>query len=143
MNEPARTVKRLFFIDGVGALITAAMLTGVLITFEPVFGMPTRILVPLSGVAAGFAIYSLTCAVTGRGPGFLLAIAAANTLYCIVTLTLVALFRQSLTGLGVAYFVGEVLVVMSLVAVEIRAVRRRGAGGQMGGAPEGAPRAGL
>ncbi len=125
--EVRTAMKRLFCIDGVGALVTATMLALVLTTWEPVFGMPTRILIPLALIATGFAAYSLTCAFTERGPGFLLAIAGANTLYCVVTLTLVYGFRHSLTGLGVAYFVGEVVVVMSLVGVEVRAARRAAA----------------
>ena len=121
------SVRQLFLVDGIGALISALMLGLVLTTWEPAFGMPSRILVPLALVAGVFAVYSLTCYSMNRGPTFLLGIAVANTLYCGVTLTLVLALRESLTWLGVVYFVGEILVVSALVAAEFTVARRHSA----------------
>jgi len=72
-------MRRLFLIDGIGALVSAVMLGLVLTVWAPVFGMPRRVLIPLALVAAGFAIYSLTCSVRTHDPKFLFAIAVANT----------------------------------------------------------------
>lgn len=117
-------MKRLFLIDALGAVATAMMLGLVLTQFESAFGMPRRVLVPLALVAVGFAAYSLSCFVRASGPAFLLGIATANTLYCVVTLSLVIYLRASLTWLGVAYFLGEIVIVMALVTVEVRAARQ-------------------
>lgn len=124
MTHRPASVRRLFLVDGIGALASAVMLGLVLTTWEPVFGMPSRVLVPLALVAVAFAAYSLTCHRKNVGPDFLLGIAVANTLYCGVTLALVLAHRTSLTWLGLAYFVGEVLVILGLVAVEFNAVRQ-------------------
>lgn len=121
------TIKNLFLIDGIGAIITALLLSKVLARYESIFGMPANLLYILAGIAACFALYSLTCywRIKEGGAPFLTGIAVANTLYCIATLGIVAYRFDSLTGLGVAYFIGEVLVVMGLVSVELRAARSR------------------
>ncbi|MDP3275724.1 MAG: hypothetical protein Q8Q09_11050 [Deltaproteobacteria bacterium] len=118
------TVERLFLLDGLGAVVTAVLLGTLLTTFEPWFGMPKHILLPLSVVAACFAVYSLTCRVRAAGAPWLLGIAAANALYCVCTLSLVFWLRSSLTWLGVAYFVGEIAVISTLVIVELSVARR-------------------
>lgn len=118
-------VRTLLLVDGIGALISAALLGLVLTTWEPAFGMPARILVPLAMVAAIFAVYSLAGYLADRGPAWLLGIALANTVYCGVTLALVVALRDSLTWLGIAYFAGEILLILGLVAAEV-AVARRG-----------------
>jgi hypothetical protein len=118
--------RRLFLIDGIGAILTALLLSQVLARYESLFGMPAHLLYILAGIAACFALYSLTCfwRVRDGGAPFLKAIAIANTLYCAATLGLVVYRFDTLTWLGVSYFVGEVLVVMALVSVELRAARK-------------------
>jgi FtsH-binding integral membrane protein len=117
------SVRRLFLVDGIGALTSAVMLGLVLTTLEPVFGMPSRVLVPLAIVAGLFAVYSLACHRMNLGPAFLQGIAVANSVYCGVTLALVVAYRDSLTWLGIAYFAGEILVILGLVAAEFNAAR--------------------
>jgi hypothetical protein len=118
------TIKRLFLLDGLGAVVTALMLGALLTTFEPWFGMPKRFLIPLSLVAACFAVYSLTCHVRAAGARWLLGIAVANSLYCLCTLSLVLWLFGSLTWLGVAHFLGEIALVSALVIVEVRVAMR-------------------
>lgn len=120
------SIKTLFLIDGIGAVITALLLSQVLARYESVFGMPASLLYILAGVAACFAVYSLTCywRIKEGGAAFLTGIAVANTLYCIATLGIVAYRFDNLTWLGVAYFIGEILVVMGLVSVELSAARK-------------------
>ena len=116
------TIKKLFLIDGFGAVVTAFMLGFVLSSFETLFGMPQNILFILAGIACCFAIYSFSCYffIKENGKPFLKVIAIANTLYCILTLVLVIYLNQTLTWLGVAYFVGEIIIVLALVSVEWR-----------------------
>lgn len=120
------TPRQLFLIDGIGAIVTALLLSQVLARWQPLFGMPREILYVLAAIAGGFAVYSLLChlRLTDRWKPYLRAIAIANTLYCLVTLGLVVYLRASLTWLGIAYFIGEIAVVMTLVSVEMRTAKR-------------------
>lgn len=118
--------KKLFLIDGIGAMFTALLLGQVLARFESVFGMPKHILYVLAGIAGCFALYSFLCSTLLKenwGP-YLRGIAISNTLYCITTLGLVIYLNASLTGLGIAYFIGEIIVVMLLVSIEFRFLNR-------------------
>jgi hypothetical protein len=114
--------KNIFLIDGMGAVLTALLLSQLLARLVPVFGMPSAILYPLAAIAACFAIYSLLChlLVKKNWKPFLRGIAVANTLYCLTTLGWVIYLWNSLTWLGIAYFLGEILIVMTLVRVEIK-----------------------
>jgi hypothetical protein len=111
----------MFLVDGLGALFSAAMLL-VLARWEPFFGMPAGVLYRLAPVAAALAVYSLTCyALRPRYPKkYLYVIAAANLLYCVGTLGLLFFYFEKLTPLGVAYFLGEKIVVVALAVMEIR-----------------------
>lgn len=122
--------KRLFLIDGLGALLTASLLLFLLARFEPLFGMPRQILHILSSVAAVFAVYSLAChLLVRRNPkAFLRLIAVANAAYCAATAVLVYRHSSRLTALGLAYFIGEIIVIGILVHLEWRAANGRNAG---------------
>ena len=95
-------MKKLFLIDGLGALLSAFLLGVILVRWEPVFGMPAKVLYPLAAIAGVFAIYSLSCHffLTQNRGRFLKGIAVANLLYCCLTLTLVVYFYSQLTVLG-------------------------------------------
>lgn len=112
--------KQLFLIDGLGAVLTAVLLSQVLARFETTFGMSRDICHFLAGMAGSFAVYSLSCHCLLREnwKPYLKGIAVANTMYCLVTLGLVIYLFASLTWLGILYFLGEILVVLGLAAVE-------------------------
>lgn len=116
------TYPKLFRLDGLGAVLTALLLSQVLARLESVFGMPADILFILAGVAAGFAVYSFSCSfwIKEKGKPYLLAIALANSIYCLVTFSLIIYLYPSLTWLGMAYFLGEIALVMTLVYVEFQ-----------------------
>lgn len=120
LNTPPRT---LFLIDGLGALLTAFMSGVILERWQPLFGMPERVLYILAAIALVFSAYSLInyWRFGGRWRVFMRGIALANLLYCIATIFLVILFREQLTGLGIAYFIIEAIVVLILVRLEIGA----------------------
>jgi hypothetical protein len=82
--------KNIFLIDGMGAVLTALLLSQLLARLVPVFGMPSAILYPLAAIAACFAIYSLLChlLVKKNWKPFLRGIAVANTLYCLTDIGL-------------------------------------------------------
>ena len=116
--------KTVFLIDGLGATLTAILLVAVLKTFNNYFGMPQKMLTILSITASIFAVYSFSCFVFLGNPKKLLPpIIAANLIYCVLTLALVVYFYDRLTGLGVAYFIGELAIICVLVCIEMKTLK--------------------
>lgn len=114
----------MFLIDGLGAMVTAILLSQVLARFETVFGMPRDILWILAGAAICFAVYSISCHLflKENEKPYLRGIAIANLLYCLTTLVLVIYLRESLTYLGIAYFIGEMIIILILVRWEFSVI---------------------
>jgi hypothetical protein len=115
--------RTLFLIDGLGAVLTAGLLAGVLANLEALFGVSASQLYALAAIAGLFAVYSMTCYFSNprNWRPFLKAIASANIVYCCFTLVLVFFFSQETTALGKAYFVGEGVIVGCLSYLELRA----------------------
>ena len=119
-------LKKLFLLDGVGALLTAIFLAIHLNFLNEYIGMPENVLKSLAIVALIFCVYSFSCyfmPIKNRRP-YLLAIALANLVYCMATLAAVVSNYESLTVLGISYFVLEVLIVCALVRIELKAARK-------------------
>lgn len=113
--------KRLFLIDGLGALLTAIFLTTILIKFEHQFGMPKKMLYFLSLLACLYAIYSFCCYffTVKHWQNYLKGIMIANMLYCFLTIGLVFYYYQKLTILGLTYFILELTVISGLIMIEL------------------------
>jgi hypothetical protein len=113
--------KKLFLLDSVGAFTTAFLLFVVLTNFNEFFGMPERILIYLSVIAVCFFIYSTTCffAIKANWTPFIKGISIANLLYCLLTISLVIFYHTQLTTIGIAYFLGEILIICGLVYIEL------------------------
>lgn len=122
INQMKGEPKKLFLIDGFGALVSAFLLGIVLVQFESTFGMPRKELYILSFLAVGFAVYSLICSrkIPENWQIYMKIIAGVNFLYCCLTLGLVFYHSETITVLGVSYFLGEVLIVVSLAVLEFR-----------------------
>ncbi len=112
--------KRLFLIDGIGAVVSAIFLGVVLVQVEVYIGMPKTVLYVLASLACLYAIYSLSCSffLPANWRPFLKGIALANLLHCGLTLGLVIYFYQKLTVLGITYFLLEMMIVVGLVVLE-------------------------
>ena len=107
----------LLLVDGLGALLSATLLK-----LLPDIGIPAQIMTALALSATVMAAYSLTCCLSGRtAPGYLRAVARANTLYCLATVAIMVHYRASLSWLGIAYFVTEIFVVSQLIRLESQA----------------------
>jgi hypothetical protein len=117
--------KSIFLIDGVGAIVSALLLSVLLGQNVAVFGIPQAVLYKLAALASVFALYSLCCYffLLGNYKPYLRIIAFANLLYCTITLVLVFVFYQQLTLFGILYFINEKIVVGSLVYLELKASR--------------------
>lgn len=115
-------IKRLFLLDGIGALVTAFSIGVLIPLFWDWFQVPHEMLYLFAGLATCFAIYSLSCYFflkQNRAP-FLKVIMVANLLYCLLTLGYVWSDYSNITNLAMLYFFVEVLVVVTLVWFEKR-----------------------
>ncbi|MGB0929704.1 MAG: hypothetical protein ACPGVB_02940 [Chitinophagales bacterium] len=121
-NKIDSNPKKLFLIDGLGALLSAFLLGVVLVRFENYFGVPTKELYILSFLACIFAVYDFVC-YFGVGEGwrlFLRAIAIINISYCCLTAVLLFYHYQSITNLGFVYFLIEMVIVIGIAIVELK-----------------------
>jgi hypothetical protein len=127
MNNITSNPKHLFLLDSLGALLSAFLLGVALPSFQPIFGMPNKILYGLAALAFLFAIYSFWNHVRFKEHWrpYLRGIAVVNLLYCGLTAALVVYFRQELTKWGLLYFLLEMLVIIALVLVEFKTVFRK------------------
>ncbi|MFS4494188.1 hypothetical protein [Maribacter sp. 2308TA10-17] len=115
--------KKLFLIDATGALISAFFLGVILRRYESTFGMQSDILLFLALLPILFAAYDYYCYffLKTNWRSYLKGIAIANLIYCCITITLVVFHYQSLTILGLSYFLLELLVIAIIVGAEWRA----------------------
>ena len=120
---PKLQPKTIFLIDGMGALVSAVLLGLVLTRLETFFGLPKNVLYVLAGIALLLAVYSLSNAfMQPINPSRRLKlIAVANLLYCLLTVVLLFIFYPQLTIFDVFYFMGELLIILSLASLEMKA----------------------
>jgi hypothetical protein len=118
--------KKVFLIDGFGALLTAFFLFVILKNFNEYFGMPKPALNVLTIIAVVFSFYSVGCffILKDSWRSFLLCISIANLFYCCLTLGLVIKNHTRLTFLGLTYFLLEMMIVCLLVYFEIQVLKR-------------------
>lgn len=114
-----RDLRKIFVIDGVGALVSALLLGVVLPSFPAEFGVFFVFLPYLSGIALVLAMYSLTCASFNLSrPIFLRGIVFANLAYCLLTISLVIYAYPALSPFGLTYFIAEILIILFLIRIE-------------------------
>ncbi len=115
--------KKLFLIDGFGALVSALFLGVVLVRLEDKIGMPINVLYFLAVLPIFFAIYSFSCYFLAKEKSkpFLKGIATLNLLYCFLTVGLLFLYDHNLTSLGWTYFIAELIVLVILIGLEFKA----------------------
>lgn len=110
------STKNWLLLDGLGAIITAIMCQ-VVARLESFFGMPKEIMLVLSGVAICFAAFSFFSYLFVKNDfkRCLSIILTANITYCLATFILAVIHIEKLTGFGIAYFAGEIIIVAILV----------------------------
>jgi hypothetical protein len=118
--------RRLFLLDGGGALITASAVGLVLPALPEAVGMPTSVLRSLALAACVLAVWSFSCAAFAPRlwPWLLRGVACANTAYCAVTAACLWRFRPQLLPLDWLYFPGEIVLILALVALEWQVAAR-------------------
>jgi hypothetical protein len=123
LNENPRM---LFAIDGVGAFLSAFLLGVILVKFERIFGIPPRTLYLLASLPILFGMYDFYCYRNKNdqlGP-YLKGIAIANFLYCLLSISMAFYHFSTITHLGWAYILLEVLIVITLAIFEFEVAKR-------------------
>lgn len=118
----SRRPRTLFLLDGLGATLTAFSLFFVVRNYNDYFGMPTNILTYLSVIGLVYCAYSMSCyfSVKNYWAPYLRIIGISNFLYCILTKTLLLYNYNSLTRIGLTYFLTEIIIIVLLAYIELR-----------------------
>lgn len=118
----SRKPSTLFLLDGLGAALTTFFLVFVLRHYFDYFGMPANILTYLSVIGLVYCAYSMSCyfLLKDRWTPYLRIIGISNFLYCILTVTFLYTYYNSLTRIGPTYFLAEILIIVLLVYIELR-----------------------
>ncbi len=127
MKNPHQIVKdwspgKVFLADAIGALVTSGTLGLVLVQFNEYFGLSKQFFHFLALFVLPYCIYSISILLAKpiNWPLFLKGIALANAGYCVLTLSLVFLKRETATVLGITYFMAEALIIFFIAYVEWR-----------------------
>jgi uncharacterized oligopeptide transporter (OPT) family protein len=125
-NTLENNPKKLFVIDGIGALVSAVMLGIVLVQLEQVFGIPAAALYILAAIPCLFALYDWYCFRSAQINlnKNLLIIAGLNVGYCILSIAITYLHKDSVTTLGWTYIFLEILIVLFIAGQEYKTAKR-------------------
>ena len=120
------SIKKLLFIDGLGALLSAFLLGVVLVGLESYFGIPKSTLYVLAVIPCVFAIYDFYCYFRIRDKHwmYLRVIAIANILYACLSLVLAFSHFEVITVYGWVYIIVEIIIVVSLALYELWVVNK-------------------
>ena len=119
-NKP----KVVFLLDGIGALLSALFIFIIRTYFENQIGLPTRILSFLIFMAVLLSIFSFSCFLfqIKNLKRSLKIISKANILYSILTIITLFSYRQSITKLGLLYFILEIFIIFIIVKMELKTI---------------------
>ncbi|WP_020535928.1 hypothetical protein [Lewinella cohaerens] len=114
--------RKLFLVDGLGAMLSAFLLGVVLVEFEEYFGIPRPTLYTLALLPCLFASYDFFCyQKKNRNIAPLLkGIALLNISYCLLSIGLAIYHYERITYLAWGYILIEVLIVMTLAMIELK-----------------------
>lgn len=118
-------VRNMLLMDSIGAVTSAAILGLVLPFWSIELGVPQAVLHLFASIAVVFAIYSMLCFVLAKGAVFLRAIAIANVLYCVLTAMYILYAYENVTWLGYAYFLSEIVVIVSIANWELKVANQQ------------------
>ena len=122
----SREPRKLFLVDGWGAALTTFSLFFVLRPYHDYIGLPTNILIWLSVIGLVYGAFSISCYFLRKDnwAPYLRIIGIGNFLYCILTMTLLIFYHNTVTPLGWIYFLAEIFVIVLLVYIEWRTASR-------------------
>ncbi|MCW7508622.1 hypothetical protein [Leptospira levettii] len=116
----------IFLLDAFGASISLLVLFGVVLPFQPYFGMPTEVLYKLGILAGILFFYSNTCFMqkSKHWKPFLLGVIFGNLTYCGVSMYFLIENWNVIQPLGAFYFIWEKFVILAIVAYEIIVLKK-------------------
>ncbi len=119
--------KKLLLLDSIGALVSAISLGVLIPVLHSYFNFPMDVLYILAGIAVVFSVYSLLSYLFSgkKWRNYLRVIAIANLSYCVLTAGLMVKFLDDISMLAIAYFVGEILLVVSLAIWELKVASQK------------------
>lgn len=119
-------LKKLFLIDGFGAILSAFLLGVILVKLERFFGIPKSTLYFLASLPLLFATFDFYCyfKIERNLDTLLKSIAIINLLYCFLSIGLAFYDYQKITNLGWAYIIIEVLIVTTIAIIELKASKK-------------------
>jgi uncharacterized membrane protein HdeD (DUF308 family) len=128
MDTIASKPKYLFLIDSLGAILSVTLYVTILANFESVFGIPQNAVYILAVLAGIYALYSGICYLIPlkNWRVCLQIIAIANLFHCVLTVSMLFYYQESLTIFGLLYFIGEFIIVISLAIVELKIASTKG-----------------
>lgn len=126
LNTLVQKPKKMFVVDGLGALFSAFMLGIVLVQFHSFFGIPTQTLYILASVALvlaslDFYFYRSTKINPSKA---IQTIAILNLLYLGLSLSLGIYHAKLISIYGWLYLVAEMLILLLLVGFELKLARK-------------------
>jgi len=126
IEQLVRDPKKLFLIDGLGAVLSACLLGIVLVKFESVFGIPKAVLYFLAAIPIFFALYDLFSyqKESHRLGHYLKGIAIMNLAYCVLSIGLSLYHKEVIKFWGWYYIVSEVAIILLLVSIELKVSRK-------------------
>lgn len=126
IEKIASSPKILFFIDGMGAGLTAFMLGLVLVRLEWFFGIPSTTLYFLAVIPLLFVIYDLYCyhRVGKKSSQYLRGIAIMNLMYCLLSLGFAFYHSGVITIWGWIYIINEIMIIIALVIFELKVANK-------------------
>lgn len=116
--------KNVFLIDGLGALTTFIMLFFLITNLEQLTGIPKGTVINLTLPVICLVAFSFFCHIkqSENWKRQLIIISVANILYCLITFSILFYYSHSLKTLGLIYFIGEIIIILFLVKVELQLV---------------------
>lgn len=117
--------RRLFLLDGAGALLTAATLYGSYRYFDNCFQLPEDVFALLFFAALYMAVFSFINVANPRNYAVfsLRFIGTANRLYALLTLSVCLVYIKELAIIAFVYFGLEMLILFLLSTVEFKVAR--------------------
>lgn len=118
--------KKLFQIDGFGAVLSAVLLGVVLVKLEKYFGIPKPTLFLLASIPCLFALYDFYCFTSNDKniATLLKGIAIANIVYSVLSIGLAIYHFNTITFLGWMYIIGEIMIVTAMAILELNVANR-------------------
>lgn len=117
--------RTIFLLDGIGAFVSLTVTGLILPHFSEILGLSKHLIYILAIFPAIYMFYSLSCYVLTKTtkPWMLLTIILGNLIYCLVSGSLILLI-ETLTFPGKSLLFGEILIILSVIALELKIYRK-------------------